>query len=65
MLSLRQHEYPMYGPLERKALEPFVLHDLGGNNLVMRKVRKVWTIITRVRNGEEGTLLLRNPMSNG
>lgn len=47
IISLRYHGYPIYGPLESKALEPFFLHDLSVKHLIMRKVTRVWTVITR------------------
>lgn len=50
VLSMRQC-YPMNGPPDAESLEQFILHDIGADNPIMKKVKKSWQKI--IRKGKE------------
>lgn len=51
VLSLRQHSYPVNGPMETKDLETLILHDLEVSKPVMKRVRRAWLAVIRKGKG--------------
>lgn len=47
VLSLRQLRYPINGPLDANSLDPFIMHYIGVDNPIMKKVKRSWLKVIR------------------